>query len=84
MRLLDRLLTRRRSVPRSSTLPPRFGRRIARACRELSDAEQDVAKRLGLAVPPRLLLVDEERGVILTPAEREDLQMREPSSGTRS
>lgn len=80
MRFFDRLMMRRRDVPRSAALPPRFSRRIARACRELTDAEQEVAEQLGLATPPRLLLVDEERGVVLTPAERIDLPMQDPAS----
>jgi hypothetical protein len=45
-------------------------RRLVLACRELSDAEEGVAKRLALPTPPRLLMVDEENAVIVTPRDR--------------
>jgi hypothetical protein len=70
MRILDKLLTRRRDQPRFSALAPHVRHRLALACRELGDAEQELATRLGLPQPPRLLLVDEEEAVILTPGDR--------------
>lgn len=71
MRVLDKLLTRRRDIPRFSALAPHVQRRLAVACRELNNAEQEIAARLGLAQPPRLLMVDEEEAVILTPSDRD-------------
>ena len=70
MGIIDKLLTRRRRLPSFAALAPRIRRRLAPVCKELSDAEQDVADYLGLSRPPRLLLVDEENAVILTPEER--------------
>lgn len=57
-------------MPRFTALTPRVRRRLAPAFQELSDAEQELAVRLGLPAPPRLLLVDEEAGVIVAPDER--------------
>lgn len=70
MHIIDKLLTRRRDQPRFSALPIRVRQRLALACEELSDAEQALAERLGLPQPPRLLMVDEEEAVILTPSDR--------------
>ena len=70
MGMIDRLMTRRRGVPSFAALAQRKRRRLASVCRELNDAEQEVADYLGLARPPRLLLVDEEDAVILTPDQR--------------
>lgn len=39
----------------------------------MSDTEDRVAARLGLASPPRLLLVDEETAVILAVDERGEI-----------
>lgn len=77
MGILDKLLTRRRRMPRFETLAPRIRRRLRLVCRELSDAEEELAARLDLPQPPRLLLVDEEKAVILTPAERAEAERRE-------
>ncbi|MEC4721758.1 hypothetical protein RY831_21550 [Noviherbaspirillum sp. CPCC 100848] len=73
MRILDNFLTRRRDQPRFSSLAPHVRQRLTLACRELSDAEQSLAGRLGLPRPPRLLMVDEEEAVILTPSDRADM-----------
>lgn len=73
MRILDKLLTRRRDQPHFSALPPRVRQRLGLACRELNDAEQALAARLGLSQPPRLLMVDEEEAVILTPSDRAEV-----------
>jgi len=70
MRLFDPLLTRRRRQPRFTGLPASVRRRLALACRELSEAEETIAERLGLRKPPRLLIVDEETAVIVTPRDR--------------
>lgn len=73
MGLLDKLLTRRRGLPVFTALAPRVRRRLAPACRELGEAEQELAAHLGLPQPPRLLLVDEEEAVILRPDERAEI-----------
>lgn len=70
VRFLTNLLTRRHGAPRFDRLRPQVRRRLAYVCQELSEAEQEVATRLGLAQPPRLLLVDEEEAVVLTENER--------------
>ncbi|MFC4929981.1 hypothetical protein [Massilia sp. GCM10023247] len=57
-------------MPRFDALGPRVRRRLAPAFQELGDAEQEMAARLGLPAPPRLLLIDEETGVIVAPEER--------------
>ena len=80
MNLLDRMLTRRREQPAFAKLLPHVRRRLGRACRELSQAEEQIAERLGLDHPPRLLLVDEERAAILNPEERTRIQ-EETASG---
>lgn len=73
MRLFDGLLTRRRQLPRYTDVPEGARRRLDRACRELTQAEDRMAARLGIAAPPRLLLVDEEEAVVITPDERKDI-----------
>lgn len=73
MRILDKLLTRRRHQPGFTALAPRFQQRMALACRELGDAEQAIAAELDLPQPPRLLMIDEEQAVILTPGDRIDI-----------
>lgn len=70
MGILDTFLTRRRRTPCFATLAPRIRRRLGPVCGELGEAEQELATRLGLPQPPRLLLVDEEEAVILTPEDR--------------
>lgn len=70
MRIVDWLFTRRRDRPRFAALPRKVRRRLAFACRELGEAEREMADRLGLARPPRLLMIDEEEAVILSPADR--------------
>lgn len=73
MGMLDKLFTRRRRLPCFAALSPRVRRRLAPVCKELNDAEQDIARHLGLPQAPRLLLIDEEEAVILTPAERGEI-----------
>ena len=70
MGILDQLLTRRRRMPHFAALARNVRRRLAPVCQELSLAEEELAVRLGLPEPPRLLLVDEETAVVLTPGER--------------
>ena len=70
MRLSEKLFTRRRNLPRFAALPPRTRHRLALACEELTQAENDMARRLGLATPPRLVIVDEEEAVILLASDR--------------
>lgn len=70
IRIVEKLLTRRRDQRRFSALPGRVQQRLALACRELNDAEEALAARLHLPQPPRLLMVDEEEAVILTPSDR--------------
>lgn len=70
MGILERLLTRRSHTECFAALEPRVRRRLGPVCQELSEAEHALAARLGLSRPPRLLLIDEEQAVILTPDER--------------
>lgn len=70
MRLFDRMFTRCRPRPGSFTLSDSTGRRLAPACRELIEAEERMARHMGLPTAPRLLLIDEEAAVILSPGER--------------
>jgi hypothetical protein len=70
MRLLDALFTRRRRRPDFAGLSESVRRRLGGACRELTEAEDHLAAQLGLASPPRLLLVDEETGVVLAADDR--------------
>ncbi len=70
MAILDWLLTRRRGEPRFAVLPGHVRRRLGFVCSELNHAEQALADSLGLPQPPRLLLVDEESAVIVTPPDR--------------
>ncbi|MFC0252360.1 hypothetical protein [Massilia consociata] len=77
MGILDKLLTRRRRMPRFETLTPEVRRRLILVCRELNEAEEELAARLDLPQPPRLLLVDEEEAVILTPGERAETARRD-------
>lgn len=73
MSLLARLFTRRRRLPRFADLPDAVRSRLDDACHELTEAEDRMAARLQLAVVPRLLLVDEEEAVVVTPRERADI-----------
>ena len=73
MALLERFLVRRQGLPRFSALPHHVRRRLAFACQELTDAEAEMAEQLGLARPPRLLMVDEEEAVILFEPDRAEL-----------
>ena len=84
MRLLDRLFTRRRRLPEFAGLPDGVRRRLTGACIELTEAEDRMAARLGLASPPRLLLVDEETAVILAADERGEVSVSAAKSRGRS
>lgn len=71
MALLDKLFTRRRGVPRFSALPQRTRQRLAAACHDLTRAENNMAEKVGLDTPPRLMLVDEEEAVIILQTDRD-------------
>lgn len=84
--LLDRLFTRRRSLPQFSAASRGVRRRLERACRELSEAEGEMAQHLRLSEPPRLLLVDEEAGIIVFVSDRAEISGNrevEPRRGHR-
>ncbi|WP_142847713.1 hypothetical protein [Telmatospirillum sp. J64-1] len=70
MRWLDRILTRGRHHRELSAIARR---RLLLACRELSDQERTVREEMGLAVSPRLSLIDEEMGVVISPQMREEI-----------
>lgn len=70
MPLQDRVFTRRRHFPQFADLAAGVRRRLGGACQELTEAEDHVAALLGLASPPRLLLVDEETAVVLSAEDR--------------
>ena len=76
MSFLEQLMIRRRGSRRFSTVPPRIRHRLAFASRELTQSEDEIARQLGLAEPPRLLMVDEEEAVILTPEDRKEIPER--------
>ncbi|WP_102961156.1 hypothetical protein [Mangrovicella endophytica] len=71
MPIFDRLLTRRYTERRFAALQPRVRSRLALAARHLAEQEEDISASLGLSVPPRLLLIDEEEAVIVRPADRD-------------
>lgn len=67
---LDAFFTRRRKVPRFASLPRRTRHHLVVVCEDLTEFEDEMARRLGLDTPPRLILVDEEEAVILLPDDR--------------
>lgn len=73
MRVLQRLLVRRYDQRQFADLDPRICRRLALAARELRDSEEAIAAAVGLAEPPRLLMIDEEEAVVVLPSDRETL-----------
>lgn len=77
VRLIDKLFTRGSESPEAAALSPQVRRRIAAACRDLSNAEASIGQRMGLAQPPRLLMVDEEQGAIIAPTDRDRIAARE-------
>lgn len=81
MGILDKWFTRRRGMPRFDGLAPRVQRRLVPVCQELNEAEDELATRLGLPRAPRLLLVDEEEAVILTPEERAGICRHDGDAG---
>lgn len=68
-------------MPRFDGLAPRIQGRLVPVCQELSDAEDELATCLGLPQAPRLLLVDEEEAVILTPEERAGICRHDGDAG---
>lgn len=81
MRWLDRVLTRRIDQPCYDAVPARSRRYLAIACRQLSEAEQAAAVRMQLGIQPRLVLVDEELAVMISPDLRDEIgRERGPSS----
>lgn len=70
MRFIDKFMTRGRHQPRFDTLAQRVQNRLAPVCQDLSNAEQALAKHLGMPQPPRLLIIDEENAAVLTYDER--------------
>ncbi len=70
-------------MPRFAGLAPRVQRRLVPVCQELSEAEDELATHLALPQPPRLLLVDEEEAVILTPDERAGICRHDGGAGPR-
>ena len=83
MRFLDRIFTRCRRRPTASHLADSTRRRLAPACRELTDAEEQIARDMCLPTPPRLLLIDEEAALIISSKERSSMLQREAGSGKR-
>jgi len=70
MRWVEAILPRRRKDPRFSNLPSRKRKRLTLVCQHLTKAEDETARKLGLATPPRLIVVDEEEAVILFAQDR--------------
>lgn len=70
MAFFDRYFLRGQGAPHLADLSPAVMRRLQRACGGLSASEEEMAKLLGLDTPPRLLMVDEEEGVIVLPEDR--------------
>lgn len=74
MKWFDRLFTRRLNQPCYDAVPEGSRRHLRVACRQLSEAERHIEKRLNLCVRPRLALVDEELAVIVTPGLRDEIE----------
>ncbi|WP_300578607.1 hypothetical protein [Phenylobacterium sp.] len=70
MPLFDRYFRRQQDAPHVSDLSPAVRRRLTRSCDALTAAEAEIARRLDLPSAPRLLMIDEEEAVIVTPEER--------------
>lgn len=70
MPLFDRYFRRQQDAPRVSDLSSAVRRRLTRSCGGLTAAETEIARRLDLPAAPRLLMIDEEEAVIVTPEER--------------
>ncbi len=70
----NRILERHRHPPCTETLSPRGRRRMRGACRELSAMEERVQREMGLPIPPRLALVDEEMAAVVPWSLREDIE----------
>ena len=70
MAILGTLFTRRRTVPRFSALPRRTRQRLTLVCDDLTRAENEMACKLGIRTPPRLMLMDEEEAVLVLANDR--------------
>jgi hypothetical protein len=85
MRWFARIFTRRLGQPCYDAVPYRSRSRLGLACRQLSESEGEVGKRMNLCVCPSLALIDEELGVIITPRLRQEIEqeieMEHSSSG---
>jgi hypothetical protein len=77
MKLFDRLFTRCRRPSNSDGLPDELRRRLTSVCRELNIAEKQIAAHMGLPAAPRLLLIDEEAAVILSPRDRISVDVKQ-------
>lgn len=84
MRWFDRMFTRRLHEPCFDQVPDAVRGRLRLACRQLTGAENGIAGRMGLPVTPRLMLVDEELAVILTPPFRRALEEDEGPPAART
>jgi len=74
-RLLDRrLLDRRRRSGGFRPVPARARPRLRDACRDLSAQEHAMQQALGLPVPPRLTLADEELAILIDTEERRRIE----------
>jgi len=74
MSWLDRIFTRRRRQRGFGPVPTWARFRLRPACRQLSDQEQRMQELLGLAVPPRLMMADEELAILIEPAARRAIE----------
>ena len=74
MRWFDALFTRQRTRPHADRLGRHIRQRMRHACRELSASEREMARAVLLDEVPRMLMVDEEAGVILTPDQRRAIE----------
>jgi hypothetical protein len=82
MTWFDKILTRRIDLPCYDTVPDRSRSRLGLACRQLSEAERDAAKRMNLCVRPSLALIDEELAAIISPGLRHDIEVEAEHSAS--
>lgn len=75
MRWYERLFTRRRDLPCFNSVPRNVRPRLMPVLRRLSDDEKAIQMRMGLMVPPRLPIVDEELAVIVGPGRRNAIEL---------
>ncbi|WP_207459161.1 hypothetical protein [Azospirillum sp. SYSU D00513] len=74
MAWLDRIFTRRRRQRCFGPVPSWARFRLRPACRQLSEQEHRMQELLGLVVPPRLTMADEELAILIEPAERRAIE----------